>query len=50
MFYVVDLSISNSQNLLRPGMVGTARIYGKPKSLAGLLWEGLQEFMGRKLW
>jgi len=50
MFYVVDLTISNSQNLLRPGMVGTARIYGKRKSLAGLLWEGLREFMGRKLW
>jgi putative peptide zinc metalloprotease protein len=50
MFYVVDLSISNPQNVLRPGMVGTARIYGQRKSLAGLLWIGLQEFMGRKLW
>ncbi|MGC2889611.1 MAG: HlyD family efflux transporter periplasmic adaptor subunit [Candidatus Acidiferrum sp.] len=49
-FYVVDLTISNSKNLLRPGMVGTARVYGKRKSLGGLLWEGLREFMGRKLW
>jgi len=50
MFYIVDLTISNSQSVLRPGMVGTARIYGQRKSLAGLLWRGLQEFMGRKLW
>lgn len=50
LFYVVDLSISNPQGMLRPGMVGTARIYGQRKSLAGLLWRGLQEFMGRKLW
>jgi putative peptide zinc metalloprotease protein len=50
MFYVVDLTVANSKNLLKPGMVGTARIYGQRKSLAGLLLEGLQEFMGRKLW
>jgi putative peptide zinc metalloprotease protein len=50
MFYVVDLSFSNPQNMLRPGMVGTARIYGQRKSLAGLLWTGLQDLMGRKLW
>jgi putative peptide zinc metalloprotease protein len=50
MFYVVDLTIANSQNLLRPGMVGTARIYGKRMSLAGLLWKGITEFMGRKVW
>jgi putative peptide zinc metalloprotease protein len=50
MFYVVDLTISNSENALKPGMVGTARIYGARRSLAGLTWEGIAEFMGRKIW
>jgi putative peptide zinc metalloprotease protein len=50
MFYVVDLTISNSEHVLKPGMVGTARIYGGHRSLAGLAWEGIVQFMGRKVW
>jgi HlyD family secretion protein len=50
MFYVVDLVVPNLENLLKPGMVGTARIYGARRSIAGLAWEGIAEFFGRKLW
>jgi hypothetical protein len=50
MFYVIDLTVPNLENLLKPGMVGTARLYGARRSLAGLAWEGIAEFFGRKIW
>jgi multidrug efflux pump subunit AcrA (membrane-fusion protein) len=50
MFYVIDLGVPNLESLLKPGMVGTARIYGTRRSLAGLAWKGVAEFFGRKLW
>jgi len=50
MFYVADLVVPNLESFLKPGMVGTARIYGARRSLAGLAWEGVAEFLGRKLW
>ena len=50
MFYVVDLTIPNPGEVLKPGMVGTGRIYGVRRSLAGLTWEGIREFFGRKVW
>lgn len=49
-FYVADLLVDNSQSLLRPGMVGTARIYGERRSPAGLLWQEVRNFIGRKVW
>jgi len=50
MFYVVDLTIANLEGLLKPGMVGTGRIYGVRRSIAGLAWQGIAEFFGRKVW
>jgi putative peptide zinc metalloprotease protein len=50
LFYVIDLAVPNLESLLKPGMVGTARIYGARRSIAGLVWEGIAEFFGRKLW
>jgi putative peptide zinc metalloprotease protein len=50
MFYVIDLAVPNLENLLKPGMVGTARVYGARRSLAGLAWKGIADFFGRKLW
>jgi len=49
-FYCVQLLIPNSNSALKPGMRGTARIYGRRRSLLGLGWETLAHFFGRKLW
>jgi hypothetical protein len=49
-FYVVDLLVPNEDGLLRPGMAGTARLYGRRRSLAGLAGEDVANFFGRKVW
>jgi len=49
-FYQVDLLVPNEEAILRPGMTGLARIYGPRRSVAGMLWESLRNFWGRKLW
>ena len=49
-FYLVDLEVANREFELRPGMTGMARIYGGRRSLAGLGWEWISNFWGRKLW
>jgi putative peptide zinc metalloprotease protein len=49
-FYQVDLLIPSPQRNLKPGMVGTARIYGKRRSLAGLVWQEVARFFARKAW
>jgi multidrug efflux pump subunit AcrA (membrane-fusion protein) len=49
-FYVVDLLVPNPQYELRPGMIGTARIYGPRQSLAGLMAREMTNFFGRKIW
>ena len=49
-FYVVDLIVDNADLKLKPGMAGVARIYGARRSLGGILWEGIANFWGRKLW
>ena len=49
-YYVVDLFLANPDGGLKPGMVGNARLYGVRRSLLGLLWRGMSEFVGRKVW
>jgi len=49
-FYVAQIEVSNSEGKLKPGMVGTARIYGARRSLAGLGWQQTWRFFVRKLW
>lgn len=49
-FYVVDMPLTNPEGALRPGMVGTARIYGPRRSLVGLIWASLRRGVIRKLW
>ena len=49
-FYEMDLWVSNLDGRLKPGMVGTARVYGQRRSLAGLTSRGITDFLGRKLW
>jgi multidrug efflux pump subunit AcrA (membrane-fusion protein) len=49
-FYCVQLLIPNSDGSLKPGMRGTARIYGRRGSLLALGWQTIAHFFGRKLW
>ena len=49
-FYVAQVVVANSEGRLKPGMVGTARIYGARRSLAGLIWREGWLFFARKLW
>jgi multidrug resistance efflux pump len=49
-FYVVDLLVPNQDGLLKPGMAGTARLYGRRRSLAGLVAQAVANFFGRKVW
>jgi multidrug efflux pump subunit AcrA (membrane-fusion protein) len=49
-FYVADLLANNPDGSLRPGMTGTARIYGKRRSLAGMAWQEVKNFVDRKVW
>ncbi len=49
-FFLVDLLISNPENELKPGMVGSARIYGQRRSVANLAWREIARFLGRKIW
>jgi putative peptide zinc metalloprotease protein len=49
-FYIFDLLVDNTGGSLRPGMTGTARVYGRRRSLAGLTLEQIEDFIGRKIW
>jgi putative peptide zinc metalloprotease protein len=49
-FYAVDLMVFSPEGKLKPGMVGTARVYGNRRSLAGFGWQELVNFLGRRMW
>jgi putative peptide zinc metalloprotease protein len=49
-FYLADLIVANPEGVLKPGMAGTARIYGRRQSLAGFFLEEARNFLGRKVW
>ena len=49
-FYEIDLVVTNSDGRLKPGMVGAARVYGRRRSLAGLVYREVADFAGRKVW
>jgi putative peptide zinc metalloprotease protein len=49
-FYCVQLLIPNSNDVLKPGMRGVARIYGRRRSMLALGWQSISHFLGRKLW
>ena len=49
-FYCVQILLHNSDGLLKPGMKGIARIYGRRRSLLGSLWQGFDHFFARKFW
>jgi multidrug efflux pump subunit AcrA (membrane-fusion protein) len=49
-FYIFDLFVENPAGKMRPGMAGTARLYGARRSLAGLATRTVWEFLRRKIW
>lgn len=49
-FYVFDLLVDNLDGSMRPGMAGTARVYGVRRSIASLAAHTVWEFLGRKVW
>src|SRR5258708_5138047 len=49
-FYVVDLLVGNPEMRLKPGSIGTARIYSQRRSLAGFALRCGADMFARKLW
>jgi putative peptide zinc metalloprotease protein len=49
-FYIFDLVVDNTGGSLKPGMAGTARVYGRRRNLAGLTLQQFEDFIGRKMW
>jgi putative peptide zinc metalloprotease protein len=48
--YFVDLYLPNAEQVLKPGMTGTARVYGERRSIASFAWKEVKQFFGRKVW
>jgi len=49
-FYSEQLLLANPDGALRPGMRGTARLYGHRRAPLSLAWDTVSHFFGRKLW
>ena len=49
-FYVVEMVVANPDGRLAPGMIGTARVYGRRRNLAGFAWQAVADFVSRKVW
>lgn len=49
-FYVADLRVDNLDAELRPGMAGSARIFGERRSIGGFVWVAVRNFISRKVW
>ena len=49
-YYVVDMPIANPEGALKPGMVGTARVYGLRRSILELIYVEAKRGLVRKLW
>jgi multidrug resistance efflux pump len=49
-FYAVDIPLREENGRLKPGMTGSARVYGERRSLLGFAIEALRVVLGRKIW
>jgi len=50
-FYALDLLVKNGDGRLKPGMIGTAKVYDRRRrSIAGFVYRAVADFVGRKLW
>jgi len=48
-FYVGTVLVKNDGGLL-PGMTGSAKLLAARRSLAGLSYRSIRDFVGRKVW
>src|SRR5208283_2661939 len=49
-YYVAWIPVPNPGGRLRDGFTGNAKIFVRRRSLAGFGWQGVNDFLGRKLW
>jgi multidrug efflux pump subunit AcrA (membrane-fusion protein) len=49
-YYVAKIPVPNADGALKDGFTGTAKILVRRRSVAGFAWEGVDDFLGRKLW
>lgn len=49
-YYVAKTAVPNPGGLLRDGFTGTAKILVRRRSFAGLAWQSVDDFLGRKIW
>jgi multidrug efflux pump subunit AcrA (membrane-fusion protein) len=49
-FYVVEMIVANPDGRLAPGMIGSARVYGRRRSIVAFALQALADFVGRKVW
>ena len=49
-FYAVEMIVANPDGRLAPGMIGTARVYGRRRSIVAFALQAVADFVGRKVW
>ena len=49
-FYAFEVLVDNPDGALKAGMIGSGRIYGPRRSVAGFLWEPIGNLLGSKIW
>jgi multidrug resistance efflux pump len=49
-YYAATVLLTNSEDRLRPGMSGEAKIQVGRRSLVGFIWEDVRDFVQRKVW
>jgi len=50
-YYIADVELTGSTDVeLREGASGTAKVVLNRRSLAQMLWSGVRDFTGRKIW
>ncbi len=49
-YYVAKVPVPNSGDALKDGFTGTAKIFVRRRSIAAFIWQGVNDFLGRKIW
>jgi putative peptide zinc metalloprotease protein len=49
-YYVAKIPVPNSSGALKDGFTGTAKIFVRRRSIAAFIWQGVNDFLGRKIW
>ncbi|MGA7561082.1 MAG: HlyD family efflux transporter periplasmic adaptor subunit [Terriglobales bacterium] len=49
-YYVAKIPVPNSDEALKDGFTGTAKVFVRRRSIAGFAWQGVDDFLRRKLW